>query len=297
MILRARPRLTPLPLIVLVALQGAAQEPATFYTPVVKVRTGSFFEPNGDEIETWWVSSLVGYNNGTREATTTYLAAYGNGASLRHDYGCPGSWTYPPGVGFVFEDREGGCVEDPVGGPGFLAFTATPGMIYDSFVERIWWNLSCDELSRVGSAEGRRSLPVYRGHFPAGSAATSGPVGLGAPHLYCFEAAHRYLRRINVTLFNAGERSATFGVLVRRLDLNPAILSEQTFLLSAKEVRQINGFDIPSLPLFGSTIGWDQMVWISITADQPFLSYVTTVYDLGTPHGVGFEVYPSRLTQ
>lgn len=284
-------------LIASLASTADAGEEQTYYTPVVEVRTGSFQAPNGDEIETWWVSSLIGYNNGVRDATTTYVAAYGRGAGLRHNYGCPLSWTYPPGVGFAFESRDGGCVEEPRQDAGFLEFRAAEGMVFDSSIERIWWNLSCDELARVPASEGRRPLPVYRGLFPAGSTATSGAVGLGAPMLYCFPPEHRYLRRVNVTLFNGSDRPASFSVVSRRLELNPSILSEEVLRVEAKDVVQINGLNLPALPPYGSTLGWDQMVWISITADQPFLSYVTTVYDLGTPYGVGFEVYPSRLTQ
>ncbi|MDL1949922.1 hypothetical protein FBQ97_08940 [Acidobacteria bacterium ACD] len=273
------------------------QETPVYYTPIVNVRTGAFVNENGGVVEAWWVSTLLGYSGGTTDATLGYVDAFGPGASISSDYGCPESWTFPPGVGFVFESRDGGCVRDPVGGPGFLAFTATEGMQVDSSVERIWYDISCDVLGRVPSSEGRRPLPIYRGLFPAGSNATSGAVSLGAPRLYCFGPEHRYPRRVNVTMFNGGEQPATFSVTVRRLELDPRVLVENRYSLGPKEVFQANDLAFPWIPGGESDLDLDQMVWITITADQPFLSYVTTVYDLGTPHDVGFEVYPSRLAQ
>ncbi len=273
------------------------QEPPLYYTPIVKARTGSFVNESGGIVETWWISGLLGLNNGSQEAVTEYVAAYGHGAGLKTIYGCGQAKPFPPGIGFVFEGRESGCVQDPVFGPGFLAFTATEGMVFDSYVERIWYDISCDILGRVPSSEGRRPLPVYRGLFPAGSSATSGAVSLGAPRLYCFGPEHRYPRRVNVTMFNGGEQPATFTVTVRRLQLDPRVLVQSSYSLAPKEVFQVNDMAFPWIPPEESDLDLDQMVWITITADRPFLSYVTTVYDLGTPHDVGFEVYPSRLTQ
>jgi hypothetical protein len=36
-------------------------------------------------------------------------------------------------------------------------------------------------------------------------------------------------------------------------------------------------------------------IWITISANQPFLSYVSTIFDNPEPGALPFEVYPSYL--
>ena len=76
--------------------------------------------------------------------------------------------------------------------------------------------------------------------------------------------------------------------------MDPKVLSLQTFTLAAKEVRQVNRMILPplkDLPDNNESI----RVWITISANQPFLSYVSTVFEDGEAGSMPFEVYPSRL--
>jgi len=67
--------------------------------------------------------------------------------------------------------------------------------------------------------------------------------------------------------------------------------------LAGKEVRQLNDVEIPLIDA-GKYRDHDSSirVWVNITADQPFLSYVSSIFENGEPGSLPFEVFPSRLS-
>ena len=101
---------------------------------------------------------------------------------------------------------------------------------------------------------------------------------------------------MNVTLFNGGDVPATFTVTVLPVHFSGVPLSRETVVVDAKDVIQINSLPVPTEFDNNLTTGFGgNRVWITITADQPFLSYVSAIFDNAEPGAMPFEVYPSVL--
>ncbi len=128
----------------------------------------------------------------------------------------------------------------------------------------------------------------------------AGAVSLGNPYLpvVCGDAAKQNLRRINVTFFNDGSATATFTVNVWPVGGAPTPVVTQSYEVVAKSIAQVNGLEVP-LPTVPDPqyMGADGVqVWVNVTADQPFLAYVSTIFDDPQPGALPFQVYPARLT-
>ncbi len=151
----------------------------------------------------------------------------------------------------------------------------------------------CDNL-----VHGQVTIPIYRTLFPAQSTAISGPVELGYFDLpkAVYPPALQRRRRVNVTLFNAGDAPTTFVVRTFPHNFSATAFAEQTVVVEAKDVLQVNRISVPtesSIPMQSSNGG--NRIWVTITADQPFLSYVSTVFDAVEAEDLPFQVYPSYL--
>jgi len=274
-----------------------------YYVPIVFVEAAHTVGPDGNvSSRTFWKSNLSGFNQGPGLGYTTYLAAYGPGVRVSSPgRGCYFPFELPALYGWPFENVSGGCVDGPASGPGFLVFSATRNMVFSAEISREIYRTCGDTLyGPYVAGQGRAQLPIYTSLFPAGSTATSGPVVQGAPHLFdapgCFSSNQKYIRRINVTLFNAGDRPATFTISARHITLSNEVIFDESYALEAKEVRQLNDVPIPLIDAENYRDGDAGIrVWINITADQPFLSYASSVFENGEPGSLPFEVFPSRL--
>jgi hypothetical protein len=178
-----------------------------------------------------------------------------------------------------------------------LEVHTSPGIVFYADVQRVTYHCAVHEPRCDDVVHGQVNIPVYRALFPAGSVAVSGAVELGYfHHLIPLDEAHNTIRRVNVTLFNAGDAPATFVVRTFPVSSSSAPLAEQSVVVDAKDVVQINRFPVPtdsSIPT--QSVNGGSRIWVTTTADQPFLSYVSTVFDGVDALDLPFQVYPSYL--
>lgn len=136
---------------------------------------------------------------------------------------------------------------------------------------------------------GRAPLPVFDGKFPARSTALAGAVGLGNKN----DPITR--RRLNITLANYGESPATFRITVHPLHTAPGnAITSFDQVVPARDVLQLNDvrFDWGNAPTGENS---SDKVWVSVTADQPYLFYVSTVLVQQDPGTMPFEVLKPTL--
>jgi hypothetical protein len=272
-------------------LSGA--EPGVVYFPLV-IAYGDVSIVNGTfEKRSGWESKLGVFNPTNAAFDVVAVGAYGNGAVL--------GTGFPSLITTTVEARAGSPVRWalstwPSPGVAFLALQAPSEAIFSADVAWVHRYCGCTELDCIESPQGQASLPVYRGTFPAGSTAIAGPVELGSlvRSSLCASVRDVYRRRVNVTLFNAGDRAASFKISELAVRVKSTPLYESVVQVGAKEVLQVNSISVPtesSNDTFGSPSG--DSIWFEVTADQPFLYYVSTVFDDPGPGALPFQVYPA----
>lgn len=281
--------------VALVALRcglASAQELQPIYVPFVHATIGSTLEPGGQVSDTErWVSTMSVFNPTDSPADVVDTAVYGKGAFLT-----PG--PEPPIQPHLGNALVPSVVPYPERGMGFLELHVSPGVVLSANVQRVTERCEVGAPNCINLVHGQVSIPCYRALFPAGSVAVSGSVELGQFGLsqigYPPEVERR--RRMNVTLFNAGETPATFVVRTFPHHLSATPLAEQTVVVEPKDVFQVNGFPVPTeASISTQTFNGGTQIWVTITADQPFLSYVSTIFSAVEPGDLPFQVYPSYL--
>ncbi len=272
-----------------------ADELQALYVPFVYVWYDEALLPDGTATYSAWQSSLAIFNNSDSPATFSQTAIYGRGAVLSHRPVCEDTDTIPPHTGHSI----GGCVAPvPDRGVGFLELQTSPGAVVRADVMRVKFHCSCySSLGCTDAAQGQVRMPAYRSLFPSGSTVVSGPVELGNFVLpeTCFSSNQQYRRRVNVTLLNAGDLPATFTITVLPVHFSSAPISQQSVVVPAKDVIQVNRIPVPTEESTLLAFLYGFRIWITITADQPFLSYVSTVFDNPEPGALPFDVYPSYI--
>jgi hypothetical protein len=271
---------------------AAAQNLQPLYVPLVFAATGSTLEPGGYVVDIQrWESTMSVFNPTDSPATVIDVAVYGKGAVLTQ---VPRPPIQPhQGNGLVPS-----VVPVPDRGVGFLELRMSPGVVFYADVQSVTRRCAvgsplCDEL-----VHGQVNMPFYRALFPPGSVAVSGAVELGyfgLPKAVYSPEVERH-RRMNVTLFNAGDAPASFVVRTFPHNRSAVSLTEQTVIVEAKDVFQVNGFPVPteaSIPM--QSVNGGNQIWVTITADQPFLSYVSTIFNAVESGDLPFQVYPSFL--
>ena len=128
-----------------------------------------------------------------------------------------------------------------------------------------------DGFPKVPESLGRVELPVFTELFPAGSTAVAGDVSLSA--LECASGPEAR-RRVNLTLFNAGTETATFGVSANSVMTasrrrQPASSSTKSRRSPSSSSTRSRSQGLPVCDAGGA--------WFRITGDQPFLAYISTV--------------------
>jgi len=236
-------------------------------------------------------SGLSAYNNGAGVASFSVAAAYDeNGSRILAEHPI----QLRPGAGTQLDTKpESSRLQ-------ILALRATEGVVVWPTLTR---NVACDRGSVP--SQGRVPLPTFTSLFPADAHAVSGDVKiLDSPSDACptFNPsfAPTFRRRVNLTLFNAGNAAATFRVVGRQLAQAgaPAVdLVTERYSVPARTVRQIDNLKLELAPLCAADGPDGLNIWFDVSADQPFLSYVSTAFEDATPGALPYEIYPSRLEQ
>lgn len=277
--------------------RSGAAEDKIIYVPYVYSLIGS--EP---ERSTYWSSFYTAVNTGSETATLRHIASYGAGMLPADPAACVRGYTtttLPPGALL----RVNRCVEKgPDRGVGFLELQSTGPAQLAAWVYRIDVREGCGGggpggVTSTWVPQGRYAIPVYDRLFPAMGHVVSNDIDLGFPMLppFCGSSSQTYLRRLNVTLFNPGAVAATFSVRTHttRAGAVPPVF-DQVVSVAPREVVQLNRLDVP-LDKVIAPDGVRALVWVEVTADQPFLSYVSTVFDDGEPGSLPFEVQGMHL--
>ena len=153
---------------------------------------------------------------------------------------------------------------------------ASPGVALNAALERL----------SHGESLGRTPIPVFSALLPAGTRAVAGDVTLAAGE--CGAAVEP--RRVNATLFNGGDETATFVVTwPAPSSANPTGVFRQEVRVQARTLVQLNKL---TLDLPGLCQGTP--AWFTISADQPFLAYLSSVRPDGRPGVLPYEIFPAR---
>lgn len=241
---------------------------ATVYVP-------GFFAP-GASVS--MASTLAAYNNTDKNVTIAFTGAWdGLGAAEP-----PADATVGPNGATVLDShtlRAGQHVQ-------MLAITAPRRVALRATLERL--ETVPEGLAKVPESLGRLELPVFGELFPAGMTAVAGDVSLSASE--CAEGATSR-RRVNLTLFNAGDAPATFRVSAVSATPGPGLLpAEKEYAVPAASIVQFNDLSLEDLPVCSAG-----GAWFRITGDQPFLAYISTVRPETLPGVLPYEIFPAKL--
>ncbi len=247
------------------------------------------FEVKVPQAATFWVpgfsatgaagslaSTLSAYNNSGQTAIVTLVGAWD---ALGERTLSPEPVSLAAGAGASFDTRAlrpGQTVQ-------MLAFSAATRMPLRATLERL--ESVPEGLPKPPMALGRVELPVFTELVPAGMTAVAGDISFSSEECGN-EATAR--RRINLTVFNSGDGTAAFVVGSPN---GPGLLPyPMTFQVPARSLVQFN--DLPSKGLPVCSPGG---AFVSVTADQPFLAYVSTSRPETVPGVLPYEIFPASL--
>jgi hypothetical protein len=268
-------------LILVLACGTVVAQDRTVWVPLVAADAGS-----GTDTASAWLSDYIVHNHGQTPARPFTEAVFGSGSQLGLPELC--SFLYPAHAGSIFNF----CASPPPSGVGFLRIRLPPAFDISGWVSKIFYRCGCYTSSCTAIPLGRYRLPTYTSLFDAGSTAVAVGVNVGNPDLppNCGSLAEQNLRRVNVTIFNAGDQVAQAIIVVRDLSATN-VLSTRTVTVPPFEVIQFNRLALGDLGLSTLLDGSGQaLVSITVQADRPFLSYVSTVFDTAVPGTLPFEV-------
>lgn len=254
--------------------------------------------PTDVTVVTSWSSSTSLFNGGPGQGSFRYVGFLGGGASLSGEPYCSPAADHSigPGAGQGLSH----CVATPLAGSGvgFLLLETSGPISVHASISYLKQVCNCASLDCTPIPQGRSVLPVFPSVFPAGSVVVAGEVDLGRVPIPpgCGAAIERYPRRVNVTLLNEGVVPASFLVRVLPYKGGSEALLEQTVVVPARDVLQVNRLplDLNAISVVEGSVAADGgvRVWVEISADQPFLAYASTVFDDGAPDSMPFEIYP-----
>ncbi len=241
---------------------------ATFWLPA--------FSATGGEYPL--ASNLTAFNNTDGPATVTVLSAWDalgerNPATEPVEIG-PNAAALVP----THDLRPGQPVQ-------MLALSAPARVAFRATLERL--ESVPEGLPKVPESLGRVELPIFESLVPAGQTAVAGDVSL-TPSECAGSPENR--RRVNLTLFNAGEEEATFVVVGAVVGDGPGgDTPAQEFTVPARSLVQFNALPVDAFPVCAAG-----GAWFRITGDQPFLAYVSTVRPQTVPGVLPYEIFPAR---
>jgi hypothetical protein len=268
----------------LLVMGRPAVSQTTAYIPVFFAQTAT--RTNGSSLPeaTFWMATVQAYNAGD---TVGYVQALDRFTGLNSGPCQSEPIPVPPHSAVYYL---GNCA-DTTGPLAFIRIEATSGMFLGAHVSRADGPYGCGfGFQQFVIEQGRAPLPVFSSLFPAGATTIAGDIALGTAWACAAAIGEDYRRRVNLTVLNAGEESAT--VLVRVLPITPSDpLLEISYSIPARQVQQ---FRLP-IPDFATGSAYDYFAWVEVTSSQPYLSYVSTIFVNGQPDSLPFEVFPSRL--
>ncbi len=272
----------------LLAVQVAGANPAwgedrVVFVPVVSVLTETRPLPGGgSELRSWRTSNRV-RNFGPATAAYSTLPFFAGP--------CVGPASIEPGSSRPL------CDGIPRDGIDFLAVQLPKGMVVSAELRRLSDRVGCglQSLVRETVTLGRVPLPVFDELIPAGVLGTSNHIELGGANLTSLCSTlprdlHR--RRVNLTLANGGLEPATF--VVRLYSLSLGQFDEKVFELGPRAVAQFNGIQPSSVPRDSGQEVYSESFWLSVSSDQPFLGYASSIFEGGGPESMPLEVFPLR---
>ena len=254
-----------------VLLFSASSHAATVFVPVVNAPARPIpsqmfpFQPSA------WVSTLTVSNPGETPLTFRFTAIFGGLYAQIPSY-CVGSFTVQPNT-----SSPSYLTECPLPGVGGLAFVQTdldPGLVLTGEIRLGVSRNCCRELNSFFVPLASAPLPVYGSLFPASSVVTSTeivdpPGPANAPTANALELRDvndPLTRRVNVTIFNAGQAAATATITAVGSAAPPIVVT-----LQGEEVGQVN--DV--FPEGGRVL--------VVTVSQPFLCYASSVITYSDP--------------
>lgn len=269
---------------------AAGQEVTTYY-PTFGAATPNSpgTDSGGHAFAEFWLSSCGLFNLSSTPETVTADEVLGD----RLDPGtCGFTYTYRPG--------EGGFAPCYFyGPPNFVRLRHSPKITIDA--QLIRHRMACPGFSAAALPQGFTSLPTYRRLFQPGERTTAGPVELRtqAFRADCATSNQVYNRRVNITLANYGQVPATFTIVAypfRRFGGPYEPVWSENVVVDARSVRQVNDVPIPRTLTdvqVNRQLG-SMSVWLTITSDQPYLGYVSSVFEGGEPGSLPFQVFSLR---
>jgi hypothetical protein len=256
--------------------------------PVQTIGTGEFVVKIPEETVFWvpgfaakgvvgsLASTLSAYNNSGQTAVVSPVGAW-DALGEREIPG--GETTLAAGDSASFDTRSlrpGQQVQ-------MLAFRAATRMALRATLERL--ETVPDGLPKVPLALGRVELPVFTELVPAGMTAVAGDISFSADE--CGETPS-VRRRVNLTVFNAGAAPASFTLDAPNGTGDPSYPLK--YEVPARSLFQFNDIPTAGLPVC-STGG----AFVSVTADQPFLAYVSTSRPETVPGILPYEIFPALV--
>lgn len=253
------------------AFTVATPKDATFWLP-------SFWAP-GEAITL--ASSLTAFNNSENVVNVATLAAYdalgqrpgsvSEGQIGPNSSAIIGTRTLRPGMAVQLLE---------IRAPRRVSFRAT--------LERL--ETVPEGLPKVPESYGRVELPVFTELVPAGMTAVAGDVTLSA--LECASGPEAR-RRVNLTIWNAGNATGTFTVTGGGSGNGPGgSVQELEYLVQPRALVQFNAVSLDSLPACSAG-----GAWFRIKGDQPFLAYVSTVRPETVPGILPYEIFPAKVSR
>lgn len=223
-------------------------------------------------------SNLTAFNNTERSGTVTVLAAWD----------ALGAWD-PATDPVEIETNAAALVPSDDLRPGqpvqMLRLEAPVGFAFRATLERL--EMVPEGSPKVPESLGRVELPIFTSLVPAGGTAVAGDVSLSPSECAAGPEARR---RVNLTLFNAGDAKATFQVVGVTVVPGPGGSAPPlTFEVPARSLIQFNALPIENLPVCEQG-----GAWFRITGDQTFLAYVSTVRPQTDPGILPYEIFPAR---
>lgn len=245
-----------------------------------------------------WIGNIAAFNGAPGTGTVTPVAAYGD-FELRPNL-VP--YVLPPGTGVsLYRIPWTAFTTSTSPGPlGFVEIEASDGVAVTAAVERAQLHCGCLATGQTDTcamvSQGRSSVPVFDTLVPAGRTVVCGDISLGAPAQKCgYPEVQQYPRRVNITLFNAGDDTATFAVSVVPLTISATALYETTVEVAPHGVIQLNRLPIPVVRDNTTINGYDVSVWVRIVGTQPYIAYASSAFESGVSGSMPFEVFPPHL--
>lgn len=276
-------------------LPVVGQEYAATYFPTFGAETPT--SPGHDSgghlfAEFWWSTAGV-FNLSVSPQVVVAEEVLGDSLPPEALAKCFMGVAYPPGEGNLAPCQFRDAIR-------FVRLRHGPDVVVDAQLSR-YRVAPCTTSPQHYLPQGFAPLPTYHRLFQPGERTLAGPVELRTQDFPpdCATGNQVYDRRVNVTLANYGQAPATFTIVAYRFrryhsGYDPVWTTAVT--VDARRVHQVNNLPIPRTltePGENHLLG-SMSIWLTITSDQPYLGYVSSVFEGGEPGSLPFQVFPLR---